>query len=567
MTHPDQSLEEACPSCGVMVRRGLVRCWNCGSFMRADVAAAYERMQKRQQDVSFQPLPEDSPAAGNRGAGGKTAGQMRNPPPPPSNDTPDGGDADFDFGGSFLDDPNEDFELGAEFKPTSPEAARGGAGGGTSGGRGGNAAPQKPTAPESPVGKTEPATVQEPNSAISSGESTGKDAASGIAKPPAARSPETDEAHSVATGGEALLQVALQEETEVGRRGRKMTGFNPVRVSDGWFITCPCPARVRIKVKEQHCGKTGKCPNPSCGSYFTVPTDLPRDEPVDAAAAMEPESTLPADPADKAGPYTHWLRDVRLHVLKPAKARRKPGGHEKDFKPADLGFSRSAGLIALALVAKPAGFSLSKKKPEQIRDELIAELRAGKPPAELSTETQFAFEPPLLARTAVEYPPAYEHESTFAGVPVFGEGRIAVKLPAAGAADEMQFVSMTLSQFRRLRELLVGLFEQQQLGLGCPIPTADDTVTVVCHYSEDPFTVIRQPAFYLTDPELPLDIVGYRCETCGLIVSENSRKKEKIGGLDGKALAKAKCPKCKGKFGQAPLYALKPKADETPPAA
>ncbi|HEX6984456.1 MAG TPA: hypothetical protein VF170_03730, partial [Planctomycetaceae bacterium] len=370
--------------------------------------------------------------------------------------------------------------------------------------------------------------------------------------------------HSVATAGDALLQVALQEELEAERRGRKRrAGFDPVRVADGWLITCPCPARVRIKVKESHRGKTGKCPNPSCGSYFTVPADLPAGEEEQAGApgaAAEVAPGFPADPAEKAGPYTHWLRDVRLHVVKPAKAKRKPGGHEKDFQPADVGFSKAAGLAVVSLTEKPAGLIvLSKKKPEQVRDEVLAQLRAGKTVAELPSEAKFTFEPNTLGKLAVEYPPAYEHESTFAGIPVFGEGRIAVKLPPAGAPDEQHFVSLTLSQYRRLQELLDGLFEIRQFGLGCPIPREEDVVHLVCHYSEDAMTVLRNPAFHLADPETPLEVVGYRCESCGLIVSENSRKKEKIGGLDGKKLGSAKCPKCKGKFGNSPLYAPKPK--------
>jgi hypothetical protein len=41
-----------------------------------------------------------------------------------------------------------------------------------------------------------------------------------------------------------------------------------------------------------------------------------------------------------------------------------------------------------------------------------------------------------------------------------------------------------------------------------------------------------------------------------LVISEDGRKKEKLGGPDGKGLAKAKCPKCKNKFGSNTLYML-----------
>jgi hypothetical protein len=546
MASVDTTLEDPCPSCGALVRRGLVRCWSCGGFMRQDIAARYERMQQRQPEVEFKPLPERGAYAGPGGP----AGTVRS-------GTASVTDDDFEFGGKMdaATAAGEDFELGAQFAPAAADegsAAISAFSGGNRKAAGQKASDAPTPATPSPAPATAAGTGTEPQQAPP---------AEARKRPPA--EPEGGQAHSIATAGDALLQVALEEEREAARRGRKRSaGFEPTRVSDGWMITCPCPARIRIKVKASHRGKTGKCPNPNCGSYFTVPADLGDDEEQAAASAEVPAAAgvgFPADPADKAGAYTHWITDVRLHVVKPAKAKRKPGGHEKDFKPADLGFSKAAGLAVISLAAKAAGLLAKPKKPEQVREELRTELRAGKPVGELASEAKFTFEPATLAKAIVEFPPAYEHESTFAGVPVFGEGRIAVKLPPAGAPDEQHFVSMTLSQYRRFKELLEGLFEVTQFGLGCPIPSEGDVVTLVCHYSETPMTILRNPAFHLADPETPLEAVGYRCESCGLIVSEESRKKEKIGGLDGKKLASAKCPKCKGKFGKSPLYALKPK--------
>ncbi|MGC1273695.1 MAG: hypothetical protein WBC44_08320 [Planctomycetaceae bacterium] len=556
----DRGLEDPCPSCGAMVRRGLVRCWSCGAFMRQDIAAKYERMQQQQPEVAFQPLPERStgPSSANVDSPGKsTTAERSTAARQPGGSQAAGG---FAIPGLAPSPPPStgDFQLGAEFAGAAAEEGSSTGASAFSGGRrkdgaGGEHAPAPADSTSAPDAGAGSPTAETPRKR----------------KPPADGGP----AHSVATAGDVLLQVALQEEQEAARRGRgRRTAFDAVPVADGWMITCPCPARIRIKVKEAHRGKTGKCPNPSCGSYFTVPADLPtatEEQPAGEAAAPA-AAGFPADPAEKAGLYTHWLRDVRLHVVKPAKAKRKPGGHEKDFRPADLGFSKTDGVVAVSLTAKPAGMlALSKKKPEQIRDEILAELRAGKPVDQLPCDAKFTFEPNALGKLIVESPPAYEHESTFAGIPVFGEGRIAVKLPPAGAPDEQHFVSLTLSQYRRLQELLDGLFEVQQFGLGCPIPRADDVVHLVCHYSDDPLTILRNPAFHLADPETPLEPVGYRCESCGLIVSEASRRKEKIGGLDGKKLAGAKCPKCKGKFGNSPLYALKPieaNPDEPRPA-
>lgn len=502
--------------------------------MRKEIAEAYERMQEGRAEVRFEPLPE-------------------HPHKPPS--------------GAKASQPaaDEDFELDAGFAVEAPSkrearsedpATRRGASAFTGHGRGG--------AKES--GASGSAAVMEAGSAEAkktAGDADGR-AAGGDSTADEAerrkkqlRGEESQVAHSEATGGDALLRVALQEERETGRRGRQ-TATDPVRVEGGWMITCPCPARVRIRVKETHRGKTGKCPNPNCGSYFTVPANLPmaEDEAAPASAATPEAAGFPADPAEKAGVYTHWLRDARLHVVKPAKARRKPSGHEKEAIPSDIGFSKADGVVILALASKPSGLLAKAKKPEQVRDDLLAELRAGKPIAELPTTKSFVIGAEALPKMIVEYPPAYEHESTFAGVPVFGPGYIAVKLPPVGAEDEQQFLALTLSQYRRLEELLQGLFEVDQLGFACPIP-GDETVQLVCHYSEEPMQVLRNATFHLADPAIELEAVGYRCDSCGLIVSEDSRKKEKIGGLEGKKLASAKCPKCKGKFGNSPLYALK----------
>ena len=41
------------------------------------------------------------------------------------------------------------------------------------------------------------------------------------------------------------------------------------------------------------------------------------------------------------------------------------------------------------------------------------------------------------------------------------------------------------------------------------------------------------------------------------MVSEESRKKEKLGGAAGKGIAKAKCPKCTQKFGEITLFGIR----------
>lgn len=52
-------IEDACPGCNELVRRGLVRCWNCGTFMREDIAQTYQRMQATPPKVIYSELPEE----------------------------------------------------------------------------------------------------------------------------------------------------------------------------------------------------------------------------------------------------------------------------------------------------------------------------------------------------------------------------------------------------------------------------------------------------------------------------------------------------------------------------
>mgnify|MGYP007059603772 CR=1 FL=1 len=51
-----------------------------------------------------------------------------------------------------------------------------------------------------------------------------------------------------------------------------------------------------------------------------------------------------------------------------------------------------------------------------------------------------------------------------------------------------------------------------------------------------------------------------------MTVSEDSQKKKKIGGLNGKGIAKAKCPKCSAKFGSQPMYEVVAASPEAPAA-
>ncbi|MFO1096305.1 MAG: hypothetical protein U0992_23825, partial [Planctomycetaceae bacterium] len=51
-------MERPCPECGESVRKGLVRCWNCGAFMDSNLQAKYQEMQTNPAPPIFSQVPD-----------------------------------------------------------------------------------------------------------------------------------------------------------------------------------------------------------------------------------------------------------------------------------------------------------------------------------------------------------------------------------------------------------------------------------------------------------------------------------------------------------------------------
>jgi hypothetical protein len=164
----------------------------------------------------------------------------------------------------------------------------------------------------------------------------------------------------------------------------------------------------------------------------------------------------------------------------------------------------------------------------------------------------------MLAQLKIVQPSIPGEESLFADVPVFGKGRIAIRVASADAPNERAYLSFALSQFRQFSLLLSDSYNLANYGSGTSIPLTDDLVESKCHYSENVFQSLspERLEYYQADPAIKLTVLGRRCQKCGLVVSEDSRKKEKIGGTSESSIAKALCPKCKSKFGTITLYGV-----------
>jgi hypothetical protein len=203
-----------------------------------------------------------------------------------------------------------------------------------------------------------------------------------------------------------------------------------------------------------------------------------------------------------------------------------------------------------------------KKKIEAARDDILVHLADGKPIDELPAAAHRLLDPAAVRAIRIVQP-ALPDELVFAGVPVFGAGRIAALLPKSASDAEAQYVSFALSEFREFSRLLSEVFGIEGLGAANDVPASDALVAVKCQVSNQQLTVLENSEMYQADPAYKLKLVAHRCGSCGFVIGEEARKKEKLGGAKGAGIAKAKCPQCKSPLGAHPLYAI----ESGPPAA
>lgn len=507
------SNEIPCPDCGEMVRKELVRCYQCGAFLRKEMAESYQRMRENAPNVSAPPLREISHAT-------RTISSVSQPSE--SSDLP-----------PLADD--DDFALGAGVTAVAPSQSAAPSDRGD--------ATYSLDAPALSASPSAPAELPDvPMDDATPGEKQGS-----------ATSRGTDVPHSEATAGDLLLDIAKQEESESEGRRKQRGKRKPGDTRAGFIIFCPWGHQ--IEVQERHRGQMGKCPR--CKAAFIVPQARADEKTAEAGPVDMVVPTAPIEPtgALAAGKFTRWMKDAHIHPLDPTKLKLKPGSLESTFETQDLAFGLD-GLLLLTLSKKGGLFGGGDKKKPEVRDAAVAHLAAGKPLSELQVASQRLFGPDTIKQIQVVQPVIYAHESMFAGIPVFGNHRIAVRLPKPSEGTELLFASFWLSEFREFAKQMDEVFGVQGFGEDVGIPLVDKLTEHKCHYTEQTFQALDNADYHQADPNLKLAIVGRKCEGCGLVVSEDGRKKEKLGGADGKGIAKAKCPKCQKKFGTFAFYAV-----------
>lgn len=525
-----------CPNCGEQCREGLLRCWNCGVFLREEIAAAFERMRGQQASKikDFIELPvvsvsvvgdESSDAARDRADDQQSSAAYTRRD-----------DAAIEMG-------DDDFELGDDVgfrgdeegagDPVDEEEASG------------YRLSIPPTAAEVEDGSSTeipalPAEVTPPVAAAASEPEATPDTEKLEREEKPDPTKHTGPAHSEATGGDVLLEIAKSEEESLvkARRERKRTSS---------FLVY-CPRGHKVLVQERHRGKTGTCPR--CKSIFVVPRKEPKKP---AAASVGGEA-----PATATAPTRQcdWMTDIHLHKVDPTKLRLKPDALTKDFSEVDVGFSPS-GVDVVTLVAGAGLFGANAKKKPAIRTQVQEHLAAGGGAEGAPGAARVSIPVELTRQFVLSQPTPPDVESLFGEIPIFGRNRIAVRLPKLPEGDDkQQYFSFWLSEFRRFRDLMASHFGLEGLGDGTEIPLTDTYESHKCHYSDAEVRELLAVSYYEADPSFKLETVGWKCAGCSLIVSEDARKKEKIGGLKGTGIAKAKCPKCSQKFGNQPLKVL-----------
>ena len=319
-----------------------------------------------------------------------------------------------------------------------------------------------------------------------------------------------------------------------------------------------CPRGHRMVVQAQMVGQIGKCKK--CQGQVLIPP-IP-DASLEILLQAEPESKKKDAPApvivNPDQMYRKWLTDVRFHKVQQNKLKLTPGSLLGDAPTADLGFSTEQMMLAVVFAGSGAfrTFREPKQKPVT-RTALQNHLKMGKPVTELPVPEHHEFKPTEFGELRVVQPAPPGDESIFMDVPVFGPGRIAVRIPAPAGTIERWYVSFLLSQFRDFSVTLQEFYGIEKFGSGTGVPLEDEFTNSTCHYSTDTLRSVKHVEYYQADPAFALDNIGWKCGGCGLVISEASRRKEKIGGKSPSSVATARCPKCKQYFGNNPLWGLR----------
>ena len=494
---------DTCNECGESVRTGLVRCWNCNSFMRPDVEERYKKMTSTPQPIIFSDVPQEErtefmPARDSDGH-------------VPWSRVYDADDADGftlrtdgSVGNADASQADDDgFELEAGVGTTSTPAA-------------------------TPTPKSVPAEAktEEPSEAPAEKETQENAENKKQAKQPPKAPGDFD--------ADDLVGIALQDQRETRRKKRAK-----LKEAKRQRILLPCSCGAWIRVHQDQAGRVVRCRQ--CKNPVVVPVMKKKDKTSDKEKSKSSDIKVA------------WLNEVRLHVIQPTDVTLKPGSLEKTFDSVDLGFHESGlHVIQAAPPAKKSFFSKATDGPPSVDEQrkLVREHVAKTGAiADLPFGELFSVPSEQISNIRLIQPVKEAHASMFAGVPVFGDGQIAIYLPLPLPDNQQAFLSFPISMHRKIAEQLKSLFKFDVGAEDNGVPASEEFDTLRCHLTEMPVRSLKNVVYYENDPAFELELSGHVCTMCGIAITEDARAKKKLGGAAGKGIAKAKCPKCSNKFG------------------
>ncbi len=487
--------------------------------MRDDVAERYKKLVDNPQKIIFSDLPPDErtetiPPRSTRGGYARVV---------------DADEDEFILQGEDMAEPDFELNTGAAAgAATAPESAQ-------------TADTESAPASESPA-------AAKPAPETPSDDSAQKESAPEATAEQTEQQGRTEEAASPPPGeadADDLLSIAITQEKEAGERKReRRAAMNRKR------ILIPCPScGVWLRVREEQSGRSVRCR--SCQTPVSVPKIKKKEKKADSKKA--PELVL------------DWIEDLHVHLVVPTDITLKPASLEDTYQTADAVFTED-GMHLVILGGPPKKKSLFSRGSDdtlpQLRTEIRDHVKKTGELKDLPGGELYSVPSDNLSSIRLVQPIRQAHESMFAGVPVFGVGRIVVYLPVNLEDGKQLYCSMPLTLWRQFATHL----KQAEITLPAKengVPQSEIHASPLCHYTQAKVESIRDLPYYQNDSAYELELTGYRCAACGTAVSESARAKNKLGGKAGKGIAKAKCPSCSAKFGNEPLYRIS-KAPESP---
>ncbi len=523
----DGSHEAPCRECNAMNRKGLVRCWQCGAFLQEEMERIYQAMQMRPSAViASSELQVESP--------GTDA-------------------ADLDDYGAFGED--DDFELADDVQMHQYLEEL-----------------EEEDSSESEI----PALGAETMEYEGAEEGIPLLHEAGTKQNEEEEEPDEDE---------ELLKLAVREEKEQNRQSAKRKRS---AAKGSFLIKGPCNS-CKIRVQNYHQGMMGQCPK--CALPFMVPVLAPPKK-AQKKGEVAAEGSKTALPAEQILEAARW-NEIVLKKFKPKPQLLAGKGDTVDVV-------RHTNGILFVWPEKKGLLGSNAKQLAKTREEISAHLAAGKPLEQLPAARHELI--PLELLSAIRFAQPTTAEDFTTGVELFGAGLIALEVPALpqpetpAAPTEMpvpaaakfgkkakpakvkapkvkppteppvRCLTLTLSQFRKLRGWLAEMLTQPDSLADRDIPLENATQSWTCQLSEQPFEALQTPEWYQADAAHPVTTVGWLCQCGEVAISETARAEQKFGGKKPAGLAKAKCPKCEQPFGQKALIHLTEIVAPTPVA-